>query len=196
MLTSKKQPRQKHIKETGMKLFSGMGVVGAMCGALAAPASGAIVGTNTPASEVSATRVAELPAGEPAPPPPVPGSGKMPLNKDAAWYGSLDARAIAATIVSVQTPSGGWSENQDRTGPPRRRGQRYANDAESMQLDPGNFDVPHDRFWTYVGTLDNGATTTEMRFLARVQARLPGKDGDVYRASITMTCGLPTEDQR
>jgi len=206
---------KKYIKETGMKFFSGMGVVGAMCGALAAPASGAIVGTNTPASEVSAARVAELPAaqraawadyiarsqkqrefdratlaaelpaGETAPPPPVPGSGKMPLNKDAAWYGSLDARAIAATIVSFQTPSGGWSKNQDRTGPPRRRGQRYANDAESMQLDPGNFDVPHDRFWTYVGTLDNGATTTEMRFLARVQARLPGKDGDVYRASIT-----------
>jgi PelA/Pel-15E family pectate lyase len=197
-----------------MKFFSGMGVVGAMCGALAAPASGAVVGTNTPASEVSAARVAELPAaqraawadyiarsqkqrefdratlaaelpaGEAAPPPPVPGSSKMPLNKDAAWYGSPDARAIAATIVSFQTPSGGWSKNQDRTGPPRRRGQRYANDAESMQLDPGNFDVPHDRFWTFVGTLDNGATTTEMRFLARVQARLPGKDGDVYRASI------------
>ena len=47
-----------------------------------------------------------------------------------------------------------------------------------MQLGTGSFDAPHDRFWTYVGTLDNGATSTEMRFLGRVQSQLPGKDGD------------------
>ena len=197
-----------------MKFSSWMGVISATCAVLAAPASGAVIGANTPASEVSAARLGELPAaqaaawadyiarsqkqrqfdrdtlaaelqpGEAAPPPPVAGSGKMPLHKDAAWYGSAEARAIADTIVSFQTPSGGWSKNQDRTRPPRQRGQRYANDAETMQLDTGNFDAPHDRFWTFVGTLDNGATTTEMRFLGRVQARLPGKDGDLYRASI------------
>ena len=197
-----------------MKFSSWMGVISATCAVLAAPASGAVIGANTPASEVSAARLGELPAaqaaawadyiarsqkqhqfdrdtlaaelkpGEAAPPPPLAGSGKMPLHKDAAWYGSAEARAIADTIVSFQTPSGGWSKNQDRTRPPRQRGQRYANDAETMQLDTGNFDAPHDRFWTFVGTLDNGATTTEMRFLGRVQARLPGKDGAPYRASI------------
>jgi len=197
-----------------MKFSSWMGVISATCAVLAAPASGAVIGANTPASEVSAARLGELPAaqaaawadyiarsqkqhqfdrdtlaaelkpGEAAPPPPLAGSGKMPLHKDAAWYGSAEARAIADTIVSFQTPSGGWSKNQDRTRPPRQRGQRYANDAETMQLDTGNFDAPHDRFWTFVGTLDNGATTTEMRFLGRVQARLPGKDGGPYRASI------------
>jgi PelA/Pel-15E family pectate lyase len=185
----------------------------------AAPAFSAVIGTNTPAPEVSAARLAELPAaqraawaeyiarsqkqaqfdratlaaelqpGEAAPPAPVAGSGKMPLNRDAAWYGSPEARAIADTIVSFQTPSGGWSKNQDRTKAPRLRGQRYANDAETMEVDTGNFDAPHDRFWTFVGTLDNGATTTEMRFLARVQARLPGKDGEAYRASITKAIG-------
>jgi PelA/Pel-15E family pectate lyase len=192
-----------------------MCLISAMCIVLAAPASGAIIGTNTPAPEVSAERLAELPAaqhavwtdyiarsqkqrqfdrdslaaelqpGEAPPPPPVAGSGKMPLNKEAAWYGSAQARAIADTIVSFQTPSGGWSKNQDRTKPPRLRGQRFANNAETMEVDTGNFDAPHDRFWTFVGTLDNGATTTEMRFLGRVQAQLAGKEGEAYRASIT-----------
>jgi PelA/Pel-15E family pectate lyase len=197
-----------------MRLTSRTGVIAAICLAFAAPAFSAVIGANTPAPEVTAARLGELPAtqraawadyiarsqqqeqfdrntlaaelrpGEAAPPPPVAGSGKMPLNKDAAWYGSAEARAIADTIISFQTPSGGWSKNQDRTKPPRLRGQRYANNAETMELNTGSFDAPHDRFWTFVGTLDNGATTTEMRFLGRVQAQLPGKDGDAYRASI------------
>lgn len=187
--------------------------------ALAAPAFGAIIGANKPAPEITMARLPELPVaqraawadyiarsqkqqkfdhdtlaaelkpGETAPPPPVAGSGKMPLHKDASWYGSAEARAIADTIVSFQTPSGGWSKNQDRTKAPRLRGQRYANDAETMEVGTGNFDSPHDRFWTFVGTLDNGATTTEMRFLGRVQAQLPGKEGDAYRASITKAIG-------
>jgi PelA/Pel-15E family pectate lyase len=180
---------------------------------LSSPALSAVIGTNTPAPEVSPERLTELPqaerpgwatyirrsetqmrfdrdtlakelkAGETPPPPPVAGSGKMPLNKDAVWYATPEARAIADTIVSFQTPSGGWSKNQDRTKPARLRGQRYANNAEHMELDD-SFDAPKDRFWTFVGTLDNGATTSEMRFLGRVQAQLPGKDGDIYRASL------------
>jgi len=191
-----------------------MGLAGTITLALAAPVMGAVVGANTPAPDVSTRRLGEIPAtqraawtdyiarshrqqlfdrnalaaelrpGELPPPPPVAGSGKMPLNKDAAWYATPEARAIADTIVSFQTPSGGWSKNQDRSKPARLRGQRFSNDAETMQLDTGSFDAPNDRFWTFVGTLDNGATTTEMRFLGRVQAQLPGKDGDSYRASI------------
>ena len=198
-----------------MKFCRGMGVISAISLVLAAPAFGAIIGSNTPAPEVSAARLGDVPAaqraawadyiarsqkqrqfdrehlaaelkpGEAAPPPPVAGSGKMSLKKEPSWYGAPEARAMADTIVSFQTPSGGWSKNQDRSGPARLRGQRYANDAETMALDTGNFDAPHDRFWTFVGTLDNGATTAEMRFLGRVQAQLPGKDGDAYRASIS-----------
>ncbi|WP_409267162.1 pectate lyase [Massilia sp. BHUDP2] len=200
-----------------MKTTKGTALLGAVCLALAAsatPVHATVIGTNTPAPQVSLERLAELPAaqraawaayiarsekqrqydrdtlaaelkaGETAPPAPTAGSGKMPLNNEAGWYATPDARAIADTIVSFQTPSGGWSKNQDRSKPPRLRGQRYANDAETMVADPTNFDVPQDRFWTFVGTLDNGATTTEMRFLGRVQAQAPGKEGDAYRASI------------
>lgn len=195
------------------------GLAVALCLALAAPAHSAVIGANTPAPEVTAERLAELPSaqrgawaeylvrshkqrqfdrdtlaaelkpGETPPAPPVAGSGKMPLNKEAAWYASPEARAIADTIVSFQTPSGGWSKNQDRSKPPRLRGQRYANNAETMEVGTGSFDAPQDRYWTFVGTLDNGATTTEMRFLGRVQAQLPGKDGDAYRASIVKAIG-------
>ncbi|NIJ21066.1 PelA/Pel-15E family pectate lyase [Sphingomonas naasensis] len=133
-----------------------------------------------------AALAAELAPGQPAPPPPQAfggGEKSMPLDRDAKWYASAEARHMADTIVSFQTPAGGWSKNQNRAGAPRLPGQRFANDAETMVQDPANFDAPQDRFWTFVGTLDNGATTTEMRFLARVAAALPGEAGARYRQS-------------
>ncbi|HVZ28866.1 MAG TPA: pectate lyase [Asticcacaulis sp.] len=133
-----------------------------------------------------AVLAAELKPGETAPPPPKADpsqGGHMPLNRDPAWYATPEARAIADTIVSFQTPAGGWSKNQNRASGPRLRGQRYANDAETMEVGAGNFDAPNDRFWTFVGTLDNNATTREMRFLALVAAQATGKDGDAYRSS-------------
>jgi PelA/Pel-15E family pectate lyase len=134
-----------------------------------------------------ASLVAELEPGQTPPAPPIAvggGEGHMPLDRDATWYAGAEARAIADTIVSFQTPAGGWSKNQNRAGPPRLPGQRYANDAETMNPDRSNFDAPNDRFWTFVGTLDNDATTLEMKFLARVATATPGAAGAPYRASI------------
>jgi hypothetical protein len=54
-----------------------------------------------------------------------PGAKTMPLDKDAAWYRSAEARHIADVIVSFQTPSGGWGKNIDMTGPLRQRGQSW-----------------------------------------------------------------------
>jgi PelA/Pel-15E family pectate lyase len=134
-----------------------------------------------------ASLVAELKPGQTPPPAPTAVGGgeyNMPLDRPASWYAGPEARAIADGIVSFQTPAGGWSKNQDRSRPPRLPGQRYANDAETMDPDRSNFDAPEDRFWTFVGTLDNDATIQEMRFLTRVVERKPGRDGDRYRASI------------
>lgn len=131
--------------------------------------------------------LAELKPGETPPPPPKavgPSQYNMPLDKPAAWYEGAEARHVADTIVSFQTPAGGWSKNQNRAGPARLPGQRYGNDAETMVQDPANFDAPNDQFWTFVGTLDNDATTEEMRFLTRVSTALPGEDGAPYRESI------------
>lgn len=171
----------------------------------------AVIGHNTPAPEMSAARLAELPAaqrpawqaylersdrqmafdratlarelkaGDTVPPPPVAGKTNAPLDREPAWYGSAEAAAIAQTILSFQTPSGGWSKNQNRAGPPRLPGQRYSNNAETMTVGTGSFDEPRDRFWTFVGTLDNDATHTEIRFLAHVNQQRPK---DEYRAAI------------
>ncbi len=119
--------------------------------------------------------------------PPVPKeafSGRsMPLNRDAAWYGSAEARHIADVIVSFQTPAGGWSKNLDMSGEPRQPGQSYTTNNISRFLGPDDFDAPKDPNWNYVGTLDNDATNTELHFLALVSGRTPGPEGDKYRAS-------------
>ncbi len=129
---------------------------------------------------------AELPAGATPPPPPQAVGGNdhnMPLDRPAEWYATPEARAVADAVVTFQTPAGGWSKNQDRRIA-RLPGQRFSNDAETMEQNPANFDAPADRFWTFVGTLDNEATWSEMRFLAKVAAHAPGPEGDAWRASI------------
>jgi PelA/Pel-15E family pectate lyase len=119
--------------------------------------------------------------------PPVPrtsgGMRSMPMNRDAAFYGSPEARHVADVIVSFQTPAGGWGKNMDFSGAPRAKGQIWVSDNNSKFLGPDDFDAAKDPSWHYVGTMDNDATTTQMRFLARVQAEAPGAEGDAYRAS-------------
>ena len=112
------------------------------------------------------------------------GTKTMPLDRDAAWYGSPEARHIADVIVSFQIPSGGWSKNMDMAGQLRAKGQGYVTDNPSKLPSPGDLDTPKDPGWHYVGTLDNDATTTQMRFLARVQASTPGAAGNGYRTSL------------
>lgn len=132
-----------------------------------------------------AALAAELQPGQTPPPPPPPGHGDggMVLDKAPAWYGSAEARHIADVIVSFQTPAGGWSKNQDRTGALRLPGQPWASDNNSKYLTEKDFDAARDPKWGYVGTLDNNATITEMRFLAKVARQVPGAEGDAYRQS-------------
>jgi PelA/Pel-15E family pectate lyase len=132
-----------------------------------------------------ATLAAEHTAGSPEPPTPKEGfsARTMPLNRDAAWYGSAEARHVADVIVSFQTPAGGWSKNLDLSGTVRTPGQSYTTDNLSKHPGPDDFDTPKDPHWNYVGTLDNDATNTELHFLALVSGATPGADGEPYRAS-------------
>jgi PelA/Pel-15E family pectate lyase len=107
----------------------------------------------------------------------------MPMDRYPEWYASAEARHVADVIVSFQTPAGGWGKNQSRTGPLRQPGQPYVLNNISKYLSPDDFDNPTEPDWNYVGTLDNNATTTELRFLAKVIGQAPGKEGDAYRAS-------------
>jgi PelA/Pel-15E family pectate lyase len=116
------------------------------------------------------------------PPAGPSGGGGMPLDRPAAWYASAEARHIAANIISFQTPAGGWGKNMDRSGPVRVPGQSWV-PHEILPANAREDIVSSTPEWRYVGTIDNNATFDEMRFLARVQAHWPGKDGDAARAA-------------
>jgi PelA/Pel-15E family pectate lyase len=132
-----------------------------------------------------AALAAERTPGTPILPLPKEGfaARSMPLDRDAAWYGTPEAHHIADVIVSFQTPAGGWSKNLNFTGELRAKGQSYTTDNLNKHPSPDDFDTPRDPNWNYVGTLDNDATSTELRFLALVSAATTTHDGDPYRAS-------------
>lgn len=122
-------------------------------------------------------------AGAPVPPPPPEAKGHsstMPLDRAPAWYAGAEAAAVGDNIVSFQTPAGGWGKNQDRSGPARVPGQSFI----PADVKAGIFATADGAGgWSFVGTIDNDATTTELAFLARLQAGRPGAAGDRYRAA-------------
>ncbi|MGV7207554.1 pectate lyase [Oxalobacteraceae bacterium A2-2] len=172
-----------------------------LAAAFSLPLHAAVVGRTVPATPLTEARVAGQPEWQAylarsralmaadkasfqaeratAAPPPVMesagGAKTMPLNRPTAWYATAEARHIADVIASFQTPAGGWSKNMARDGATRLPGQPYV--AAHARAAPD--DVP----WNWVGTFDNDATTTELRFLARVAAQAPGAEGEAWRAS-------------
>lgn len=64
--------------------------------------------------------------------------------KTDAWYVSNEGRRITESVLSWQSAEGGWPKNQDNTSRP------FVGDRKKIK-----------------GTFDNGATTDELRFLAR-----------------------------
>ena len=175
------------------------------------PVAAKVVGTMVPADPITEARIAQLPrsdqeqwfdyltrsralmtadktalaaerAGKAPPPGPRSGAGGMPLDRPAEWYGSAEARHVADNIVSFQTPAGGWGKNQDRTAPLRVPGQSYV-PVEKLPVSVGSDIQAAGAGWNFAGTIDNGATVTELRFLARVQAHVPRAEGDAYRAA-------------
>jgi PelA/Pel-15E family pectate lyase len=72
------------------------------------------------------------------------------LKQPAEWYGTAEAHAVADRVLQYQTESGGWPKNVDMTQPPS---------AEFLASTANDHRAP---------TIDNGATHTQIRFLARV----------------------------
>ena len=74
----------------------------------------------------------------------------LQLSAEPAWYATNAAQEIAGRVVARQTRAGAWTKGNDYTS--------------VLVISPLKADV-----WSG-GTLDNDATTWEMRFLARVAA--------------------------
>ena len=107
----------------------------------------------------------------------------LSLNQSAEWYGGAEARRIADIAVSFQTPAGGWGKNMDFTKHPRAPGEHFATDNGSHFLAAGDNDTPQDSSWSYVGTFDNDATITQLRFLAKVISASGTNRMSAYRKS-------------
>jgi PelA/Pel-15E family pectate lyase len=87
-------------------------------------------------------------------------------------------------VLSFQTPAGGWSKNLDMNQHRRAPGERFSqHDAASRYLAPFDNDFPRDKHWNYVGTFDNGATITQLRYLAKVIAALGAGPDAAYRTA-------------
>ena len=75
------------------------------------------------------------------------------LRQTASWYEGPEAAAIAANVLLYQHTSGGWPKNVDMSiaPTPAQQAERWFNEP----------------------TIDNGATTTQLEFLARVNNAQP-----------------------
>jgi PelA/Pel-15E family pectate lyase len=90
-------------------------------------------------------------------PRPAPGGRKeFEFDSDTPpeWFGGADNLRLAETVISYQTPSGGWSKAVDYGKGPRRPGTHWT--AQTGDA------------WHYCGTFDNRTTTEQIKFLAGV----------------------------
>jgi PelA/Pel-15E family pectate lyase len=123
---------------------------------------------------------------------PKEGRGVLGRNRPAEWFKTDEARKLADNVMSFQTPAGGWSKNMNYADHARQPGERFApgnaasaaTAAASAAAHSEDNDKPADPSWHYVGTFDNDATTTQLRFLARVASALGGKDAEPYRNAV------------
>ena len=79
------------------------------------------------------------------------------FDRSESWLRSDSARTLADAVLTFQTPSGGWSKRTDMTRP-RSPGTSYYSETTD---------------WHYIPTFDNGSTTGQLRFLARLNAVRP-----------------------
>lgn len=94
-------------------------------------------------------------AGRAASQQPPPGvSWSRALDQPATWYGSAEAVRVADNVLLYQHRNGGWSKNVDMAAPL----DAAARTALLREREEGGT------------TIDNGATHTQLRFLAHVHA--------------------------
>lgn len=81
------------------------------------------------------------------------------LRQPATWYAGTEAARVAETVILHQRTSGGWPKNVDMA--------RVLTDTDRTELEAQRSRPD--------STIDNGATTTQLRFLARVQNAQPAE---------------------
>lgn len=107
-----------------------------------------------------------------APPRYAPVKWRDALTQPAAWYASAAARDLADTVLLYQFANGGWPKNREMSLVPAAEAA-----ARSAPV-PADEQMP---------TIDNNATHTQLRFLARVISATNGSDA--HRAAVVRGIG-------
>jgi PelA/Pel-15E family pectate lyase len=97
----------------------------------------------------------------------------------ASWLSSDSARLLGMSMLSFQTPSGGWSKRVDFTKGPREKGQSFYSENER---------------WQYIATIDNDATTSQIEYLValdKVQPDPRWRDGAVRGVRYLLDAQMP-----
>lgn len=87
---------------------------------------------------------------------PEGGDFKLSADPGDAWFAGEEAGQLATTVLSYQTPAGGWSKHTGYSKGPRQPGMQW-----TSQNEPGK--AAH-----YVATFDNRSTTEQLQLLAHV----------------------------
>jgi PelA/Pel-15E family pectate lyase len=104
-----------------------------------------------PSASLSFVLLALVPSSQGAAPAAPPSWGPVLLRQKAEWYATPQARAIADSVLQYQSSHGAWPKNTDLTKTPVTAEIRRVIETSGS-----------------ANTIDNGATTTPMRFLALV----------------------------
>jgi PelA/Pel-15E family pectate lyase len=100
------------------------------------------------------------------PAPRKDGKGQIRLlGQDPRWYATDEAVRIAEHVLAWQRSCGGWPKNQDMGRPASQK------ELAALRKDEARRDA----------TLDNGATHTQMRYLASVYSACLGQKPDAAR---------------
>ena len=75
--------------------------------------------------------------------------------RDAAWFSTDSAKQLARSVLTWQTPSGGWSKRTSMWNA-RPAGTSYYSETPT---------------WHYMPTFDNGATSGQLRFVGEMALR-------------------------
>ena len=112
--------------------------------------------------DVLAAECRQLGMAHSKPAPSRRGEFEISRGTKESWFAGEEAKRLADTVISYQTPSGGWSKAVDYSAGNRQRGTHWT---------PGDGEG-----WHYCGTLDNRSTTEQIRFLAQVHAATGRED--------------------
>ena len=81
---------------------------------------------------------------------------------EESWFASAEVQKLADSIISFQTPTGGWSKGLDYQQGTRQPGMHWTNNADNP--------------WHYCGTIDNRSTTEQIKVLAGVYSATKRED--------------------